>query len=172
MKASSKQVLCKIQQTSRICNDVLYMVNRNPRNLEQLRLAYKTDGYHLEKPVRNFWHKLELVTSKKYITAKLIHFENGTIIECSTTEWALKRHLYKGNDFTAHTTLGKAFAARCLEAGLTEMRCDLQPADGGKVAAFLNSLQECGISLKEPSRIRTPYPWDMHRPEKPWELTE
>lgn len=31
--------------------------NRNPRNLEKLRIAYKPAGYHLEKPGREFWHK-------------------------------------------------------------------------------------------------------------------
>lgn len=32
-------------------------VNRNPRNLEKLRIARKPDGFHLDKPGRNFWHK-------------------------------------------------------------------------------------------------------------------
>lgn len=31
--------------------------NRNPRNLERLRIAYKPSGYHLEAPGREFWHK-------------------------------------------------------------------------------------------------------------------
>jgi hypothetical protein len=31
--------------------------NRNPRNLERLRIAYKPTGYHLEAPGREFWHK-------------------------------------------------------------------------------------------------------------------
>lgn len=32
-------------------------VNRNPRNLERMRIGYKPDGYHLEKPGRSYWHK-------------------------------------------------------------------------------------------------------------------
>jgi large subunit ribosomal protein L18 len=31
--------------------------NRNPRNLERLRIAYKPTGYHLEAAGREFWHK-------------------------------------------------------------------------------------------------------------------
>lgn len=31
--------------------------NRNPRNLELLRIAYKPDGFHLEKPGKCYWHK-------------------------------------------------------------------------------------------------------------------
>lgn len=31
--------------------------NRNPRNLERLRIGYKPDGYHVEYPDKQFWHK-------------------------------------------------------------------------------------------------------------------
>lgn len=34
-----------------------YVYNRNPRNLEKLRIAYKPAGYHLDVPDREFWHK-------------------------------------------------------------------------------------------------------------------
>lgn len=34
-----------------------FVYNRNPRNLEKLRIAYKPAGYHLDKPGREFWHK-------------------------------------------------------------------------------------------------------------------
>jgi len=34
-----------------------FVYNRNPRNLEKLRIAYKPAGYHLERPGREFWHK-------------------------------------------------------------------------------------------------------------------
>ncbi|XP_058120578.1 large ribosomal subunit protein uL18m [Anopheles ziemanni] len=172
MAASAKRILSKIRQTNQASNGELCMVNRNPRNLERLRLAYKTDGYHLEKPVRNFWHRLEITATNKYVTAKVVHFQNGPVIECSTTEWALKRHLYKGNDFSAYTNLAKVFAARCLDAGLTEMWSDLKPSAGGKVESFLRTVEECGVKLQEPERIRPSYSWDMHRPEKPWEITE
>uniref|UniRef100_A0AAG5DS45 Large ribosomal subunit protein uL18m n=1 Tax=Anopheles atroparvus TaxID=41427 RepID=A0AAG5DS45_ANOAO len=172
MAASAKKILSKIRQTNQVTTGTLYMINRNPRNLERLRLASKTDGYHLEKPVRNFWHRLELTSSNKYVTAKVVHFQNGTVVECCTTEWALKRHLYKGNDFSAYTNLARVFAARCLDAGLTEMRNDLQPTAGEKVASFLRTVEECGIKLQEAERILPTYSWDMHRPEKPWEVME
>jgi hypothetical protein len=31
--------------------------NRNPRNLESMRIAWRPTGYHLEAPGREFWHK-------------------------------------------------------------------------------------------------------------------
>lgn len=33
------------------------LVNRNPRNLERMRIGYKPDGFHVEKPGKNYWHK-------------------------------------------------------------------------------------------------------------------
>lgn len=33
-------------------------VNRNPRNLERMRIGYKPNGYHVEKPGEyTYWHK-------------------------------------------------------------------------------------------------------------------
>lgn len=170
--ASSRKVLHKLQELNKCSEGVKFLVNRNPRNLERLRVAYKTDGYHLEKPGRSFWHKLELTASNKYVTAKLNHFQNGTVVESSTSEWAIKQHLFKGNDTAAYVNLAKIFATRCMEAGLTEMRCDLQPKPNGKVDKFLETLTSCGIKLEEPERLKPARPWDMDRPEKPWEVTE
>lgn len=36
---------------------VTYMENRNPRNLEMMRIAYRPDGYHLDMPGRCYWNK-------------------------------------------------------------------------------------------------------------------
>lgn len=50
-------ILKKVKELSQPEDGVKYMINRNPRNLERLRIAYKPVGYHLEKPGRSFWHK-------------------------------------------------------------------------------------------------------------------
>jgi hypothetical protein len=51
--------------TGIVTNDVsTTFYNRNPRNLERLRIAYKPSGYHLEAPGREFWHKY---VCRKYI---------------------------------------------------------------------------------------------------------
>lgn len=42
-------------------SDILpVLTNRNPRNLEKMRIAYKPNGYYLEKPGRCYWHKYYL----------------------------------------------------------------------------------------------------------------
>lgn len=34
------------------------VINRNPRNLERLRIEFKNEGWGLEKQGNTFWHKL------------------------------------------------------------------------------------------------------------------
>nr|CAD7610316.1 unnamed protein product [Timema genevievae] len=48
-------------QSSPGSNNVLCpsFFNKNPQNLERLRIAYKCEGYSLEKPGRNFWHNTD-----------------------------------------------------------------------------------------------------------------
>ena len=43
---------------------------------------------------------------------------------------------------------------------------------GGKVEKFLEEVSKGGVRLEESNVYKKPQPWDMHRPEKPWEVTE
>lgn len=52
------------------------------------------------------------------------------------------------------------------------MNCDIEAVKNGKVEKFLKTLEENGISLKEPPQFRPYRPWDVDRPEKPWEVQE
>lgn len=55
--AKSANVARKLTQIFHPKDKNLSFVNRNPRNLEKLRIALKPSGYHLEKPGREFWHR-------------------------------------------------------------------------------------------------------------------
>ncbi|KAJ2940293.1 hypothetical protein O0L34_g11867 [Tuta absoluta] len=147
-------------------------VNRNPRNLERMRIARKPDGYHLENEGRKFWHKLVLTPSSRTVTAEIVHYVNGPVIEAKTTEWCLRKQLYSPTDTCAYIALGKVLAQRCLESGIAEVYCDIKPAEGGKAEKFLNAVISGGIKLEEMEVYTKPNPWDQHRPEKPWEVTE
>ncbi|XP_077298510.1 mitochondrial ribosomal protein L18 [Arctopsyche grandis] len=146
--------------------------NRNPRNLEKLRIGYRPDGYHLDERGRSFWHKLVLEASGKHILAKVVHFENGPVIEASTAEWAIKKQLYRYADTCAHINLGRILARRCLQFGIIEMRCDIKPIAGGKVEKFLQHLENGGVRLKEEKQIKKEHPLKMTRNEKPWLVHE
>lgn len=54
---SSPAILKRIKKTVEPAEGGKYLVNRNPRNLEFLRIAYKPAGYELDKPGRCFWNK-------------------------------------------------------------------------------------------------------------------
>lgn len=50
-----------------------------------------------------------LVMSKgnKSVTAQVVHFEAGVVLQACTSEWALKKHLYRQADTSAYINLGR-----------------------------------------------------------------
>lgn len=167
---TSARVFHKIKELTVPQDGQTYMINRNPRNLERLHIAYKPSGYHLEKPGRSFWYKLELNVSGRYITAGVRHFQNGPVVTASTSEWAIKKHLFKTKDTAAFINLARVLAARCLQSGITEMACNIEAVPNGKLDKFLNTVRENGVTLTEHDRFKAALPWDVNRPEKPWEV--
>lgn len=51
------RILRNIQATIAAKDGQTYFVNRNPRNLENMRIAHKPNGYELDKPGRCFWNR-------------------------------------------------------------------------------------------------------------------
>ncbi|CRL00862.1 CLUMA_CG014113, isoform A [Clunio marinus] len=164
-------ILRKLKKSISPSEGEKYLVNRNPCNLEFMSIASKPEGYKLDKPGRKFWNKITLVQSGKHVTAQMIHFEKGPVIEVSTKEWAIKKQLYKTSDTSAYYNLARVFAQRCLESGFCEMACNMKPKEGGKVDLFLKTIIDGGIFLREPSTI---HPVIMNRyvgqKQKPYEL--
>lgn len=119
-----------------------------------------------------FHFRLQLTTTNRLVTAQVVHFINGPVVEAKTSEWALRKQIFSQKDTCAYINLGRVFAQRCLECGLTEMYCDIKPVAGGKVEKFLNEVTKGGVRLEEADRYVKPNPWDMERPEKPWEITD
>jgi large subunit ribosomal protein L18 len=93
--------------------------------------------------------------SAKFVTAQLVHHQNGAVIEASTKEWAIKKQLYKTSDLSAYTNLARIFAQRCLESGIHEM--STKRFEGLKISKFMEVLLENGLVLREPPEIN-PYP--------------
>ncbi|EFN85598.1 39S ribosomal protein L18, mitochondrial [Harpegnathos saltator] len=147
------------------------IVNRNPRNLERLRIARKPVGYGLDKPGRTFWHKLFVVRKPRHIVAEVRHFENGPVITVSSAEWALKKQLYRYIDAAAYINVGRVLAQRCLESGICEIKVDYS-LTGEKFDLLVKEMENSGIILNEPRRYKYPYFWSKTRPEKPWEIFE
>lgn len=53
----SSRILKKIKKTIEPKETETYLVNRNPRNLEFLRIARKPMGFGLDNPGKCFWNK-------------------------------------------------------------------------------------------------------------------
>ncbi|KAL5280179.1 mRpL18 family protein [Megaselia abdita] len=151
----SSQIRRKVLQTTKnLSSTDVTTVNRNPRNLELLQFSYKPSGYHLEKPGRCFWNKLQLNVSGRYVKAAIQHYKSDVVVKADTSEWAIRKQLFRTTDRTAFVNLARVFAHRCHAAGISEMYCDVQGAEGSKVEAFLKTLEENGIVLSEPERIK------------------
>ncbi|GBP71466.1 39S ribosomal protein L18, mitochondrial [Eumeta japonica] len=131
---------------------------------EFIRDSLSSKGYKL--PI------LELTVSSRTVTAQVVHFLNGPVIEAKTSEWALRKQLYSIKDTSAYINLGRVLGQRCLESGISEMYCNIQPIEGGKIEKFLAEVVNSGVKLEEPDTYKKPNPWDQHRPEKPWEVTD
>lgn len=53
----NSQILKRIKKTIQPGEGQKYLINRNPRNLEFLRIARKPEGYQLDIRGRCFWNK-------------------------------------------------------------------------------------------------------------------
>lgn len=132
-----------------------------------------------------------MTANSRCITAQIVHFQNGLVLQASTSEWALRKHLYKSVDTSAYVNLARVnldlrltrflhsykvifqvLAQRCLESGLTEMLCNINATPNGKVDKFLKTLETEGVRLEEAAQYKPVMPWSRDRPEKPWEVTE
>ncbi|XP_076282418.1 mitochondrial ribosomal protein L18 isoform X1 [Lasioglossum baleicum] len=151
------------------CNEVR---NRNPRNLERLRIARKPIGYVLEKPGFSYWHKLIVNKHQRHIVAEIHHFENGPVIIASTREWGIHKQLYRGSDVSAYINLGRVLAQRCLECGILEIYHNEETVSGEKEKLLMEELVKGGISLTEPARYRHFTHAARYRDEKTWETFE
>lgn len=54
--------------------------------------------------------------SNQYVTATINHFENGVVLKASTSEWCIKKQLYKTKDTSAFINLARVILNLCLTA--------------------------------------------------------
>ncbi|XP_034941949.1 39S ribosomal protein L18, mitochondrial [Chelonus insularis] len=161
-----------VHNNAALLENCQHINNRNPRNLELMRIALKPTGYFLEQHIPSYWHKFTIDSSAKNTTFEVIHFENGKVLDVSTKEWTIKKRLYRCTDTSTYLNLGRILAKRCIESGIHFLYVDPKLNQCEKLTAALNQIEEGGIVLEEPSRYVKPNRWDNLRPEKPWEVIE
>ena len=154
--------------------------NRNPMNLEKMRIGFKPSGFPSERRNRNYWNSLDLSMSNNHATATVTHWTGRRVCSASTQEWAIRKFLYNFNDSAALKCVGTIIGLRCLETGITEVCLQLAPEDLNKdrMGNFVKAIKETGLILEEPPQYK---PFDPHAdldddkkvvPIKPWEVLE
>ncbi|CAG2180734.1 unnamed protein product, partial [Oppiella nova] len=134
------------------------LVNRNPRNLEQLLFDKKPLGYELDLPQRTFWNKIVFESGGKHLTAKIVHNSGRVVVSASTRETAVGQQLKSSSGVSAATSLGHVLALRAIESGILEVfvGIEYESNESLKVKAFLSALKANGLVLEEqPSTERS-----------------
>lgn len=150
-------------------------VNRNPCNMQRLRLQPKQMGWTLEPDRRIFWYRLVFSGSSNKMLAYIEHYTGERVIMASTREVALGRFLRSFNDVAAAYNLGRVLAHRALKAGLREMDkkfTDDDVKNSKKLQEFVRGVKELGLELEEPPYIAPEPIWAKDRHLKPWLMTE
>ncbi len=55
--------------------------NKNPMNLEKMRIGYKPTGFPLERKSRSYWNKLELSITNQHTTARVVHWTGRPVCQ-------------------------------------------------------------------------------------------
>nr|XP_053631496.1 39S ribosomal protein L18, mitochondrial-like isoform X2 [Cherax quadricarinatus] len=151
-------------------------VNRNPRNMEMLRLARKPQGWELEDASPKYWYKLILDQSNRHVTGQIVHHTGTAVVSASTREWAIKLQLYSTADVNAVKNIGRILAQRCLQSGITEVYTELEKFKDSseKVRCFLLAVTEGGVCPKEAPVIHENdvQRWAWSHPTLPWHMPE
>ena len=126
--------------------------NRNPMNLEMMRIGKKPRGFDLENKSRNYWNKLELEISGNHTTAVVTHWTGRVVARASTQEWPVRQFLYNLTDQAALKVVGQVISQRCLETGVSEVYLDVSDEEKSKekMVKFIEVIENSGLSLSEP----------------------
>lgn len=125
-----KQIMCIAQRSSSTGTDTLPLNvndvvsptvrNRNPLNLEKMRIGYKPQGFLGDKGTRRYWNALSLNISPNpvHTTAKVSHWTGRVICSASTKEWAIQKFLYNNADLAAVKIVGKVLGTYFVNCNL------------------------------------------------------
>ncbi|XP_019850098.1 PREDICTED: 39S ribosomal protein L18, mitochondrial-like [Amphimedon queenslandica] len=98
--------------------------NRNPRNFELLGMAKKPRGFVTSPNRVDYYHRLNIVISNRHISAYVNHNNGFKVLESSTREFSIAKHLYKTYDVAAAYNIGRVLADRCKDTGIYRLMWD------------------------------------------------
>lgn len=132
------------------------LINRNPRNLEQLSLEKKPSGFWLDVSPPMFWNKLVFEQSGRYLNTYLLHWSGKKLVESSTREPRLSNHFKNPNTSQAAIILAQVMSRRCLQSGYLSVGVDDFKTDdttGLKRKIFFETIESGGMVLEETPEI-------------------
>lgn len=130
------------------------IINRNPRNLEQLAFEKKPSGFWLDKEPPKSWNKLVFKQNAKYLEAYLQHWSGKKLVKASTSEPKLSKYFTNPDTTQAAIILAQVISRRCLQSGFlyADVDDDIEKL-GPKCVAFYNEIKTNGLTLEEPNEI-------------------
>lgn len=117
-----------------------------------------------------FWHKLVVTPGNGKVTAEVIHNNGTSVVSASTSEFGIKRLLYRYTDVAAYKTVGKVIAQRCIESGINAVYCDIEAEEDTKLALLLEEAMKGGLALEEGEAYKRPFVHSRKIPTKPWDI--
>ncbi|XP_011506254.1 PREDICTED: 39S ribosomal protein L18, mitochondrial [Ceratosolen solmsi marchali] len=159
-----------VETNANLLANCIEIRNNNPRNLELMTIARKPEGYTLDNPRSgiNYWNKLVVLQTKRSVEAQIHHFRNGPVIKVSSSDWCLRKFLYRTYDVAAYANIGRILAQRCLESGITQIHCNIESERSRKHKVLLSALKKGGLILSEPKTYKHKFAWHMKKSLKPW----
>ncbi|GMR42426.1 hypothetical protein PMAYCL1PPCAC_12621, partial [Pristionchus mayeri] len=150
-------------------------VNRNPRNADLMGVTRKPEGWQLEKKnhLKKCIYRVELVQGKSQQMGRIVHYQDGVVLEASTTETPIAAQLYSRVDTSAALNIGRVLAQRCLQSGIffaTPSVSDEERKNSDHLAAFFTALEEGGLRLSEPESIKQGISTDARSTWRPFEV--
>lgn len=136
-----------------------YFINRNPRNLEFMRIARKESGWAFHHPSKDFYHRLVFEQSTRQTKAYVEHYSGKEVIVASTRENAISSFLHSSRDVAACRNLGRVIGRRCMESGISHLTL-LEPEQSSastKFQAFRLAVEESGVAMAEPAALSPLY---------------
>lgn len=129
------------------------LLNRNPRNLEQLSFEKKPEGFWFEKTAPMHWNKLVFEQKGRFLDAYLQHWSGKKLVEASTGEEQLQKYFNSPTTSQAAVILGEVISRRCLQSGHLYAGVDDEEVESSKSKGFYEAVKKNGMTLKEPPEI-------------------
>ena len=136
------------------------LFNRNPRTLESQNLQWRSSGWPLQYPPRDYIHRARLLSTNRHLLAEIDHYYTGKVcVQASTYEWGIRKHLATCKDRTVAYNLGLILGQRAEECGISKIYFghprDRAYEQSARIQYFYRGLVDSNLEFEEPNLVST-----------------